>query len=531
MSTHVRTIGRDVISVMKRTDQLVCLATATLLSATGCVQENAGSPLAGSPDVDDPLRALIDRHALTGDPSTGRDLPSIDNPLAQLGKQLFFTKALGGDRDVACVSCHHPLLGGGDGLSLSVGVGAEDPDLLGPGRRHDHAGRGAVDPDADGGPNVPRNAPTTFNVAFYDVVLFHDGRIESIGRLAGRNGAGSGIITPDSLFRSADPDAGANLVEAQARFPLISEDEMLGFVFGQRRHGDAVRTHLSGRLGDYGAGRGELENTDWPAQFRRVFGQADADVESLITFANINGAIAAYQRSQIFIDTPWKKYVGGALDALSHAQKRGALLFFRSREQGGADCARCHSGDFFTDERFHVLAMPQIGRGKTNGPYRDHDNGRFKVSRRAEDKHAFRTPSLLNVAVTGPYSHSGAYDSLREVVRHHFDPPAAVADYDYSLQSLRQFAGTDFSYPHARENTERALAKLLADRKSATEVIATVDVTDDQLDDLVAFLDALTDPCVTDPVCLAPWLPATDDTGPDGLQLNAVIARIAGDDT
>ena len=171
--------------------------------------------------------------------------------------------------------------GGGDGLSLSVGVGAVDPDLLGPGRRHDHAGRGAVDRDADGGPNVPRNAPTTFNVAFYDVVLFHDGRIESIGRLPGRNGAGSGIITPDSLFRSADPDAGANLVEAQARFPLISEDEMLGFGFGQRRRGDAVRTHLSGRLGDYGAGRGELENTDWPAQFRRVFGQADAiDLQS-----------------------------------------------------------------------------------------------------------------------------------------------------------------------------------------------------------------------------------------------------------
>ncbi len=515
--------------VMNRTVSLICLAMAGLLFLAGCGQQNARGSITRAPDIDVQLHALIDQHALTGDPSTGRDLPSIHEPLAQLGKQLFFTKALGGDRDVACVSCHHPLLGGGDGLSLSVGVGAEDPDVLGPGRRHDYRGRGAADPDADGGPNVPRNAPTTFNVAFYDAVLFHDGRIESIGRLPGRNGAGSGIITPDSLFRSADPAAGANLVEAQARFPLISENEMLGFGFPQRRRGDALRAHLSGRLGNYGAGRGELAHTGWLTEFRRVFGRPEADAESLITFVTINRAIAAYQRSQVFVDTPWKKYVEGDTTALSDPQKRGALLFLRTPEQGGADCARCHAGDFFTDERFHVLAMPQIGAGKTNGPYRDHDNGRFKVSQRARDKYAFRTPSLLNVAVTGPYSHSGAYDSLRDVVRHHLDPAAAVAGYDYSLQSLRQFSGTGFNYPHARENTERALAKLLADRESGADKGTVVVLSDDQFDDLMAFLDALTDPCVTDPACLAPWLPDPGDTGPDGLRLDAIIARYTED--
>jgi len=522
----VATFGAN--SVLHSTDLLIYLATATLLSLVGCGQENTHHPLARAAGIDAQLHVLIDLHVLTGDPSTGRDLPSINDPLAQLGKQLFFTKALGGDYDVACVSCHHPLLGGGDGLSLSVGVGAEDADILGPGRRHDHEGRGAIDPDADGGPNVPRNAPTTFNVAFYDIVLFHDGRIESVGRLPGLNGADSGIITPDSLFRSADPNAGANLVEAQARFPLISEDEMLGYGFPQRRRGTELRTHLSGRLGDYGAGRGELGHTAWLAEFRRVFGWPGAAARSLITFANINRAIAAYQRSQVFVDTPWKKYIGGDFDALSDTQKRGALLFFRTREQGGAACARCHAGDFFTDEQFHVLAMPQLGRGKTNGPYRDHDNGRFKVSRRAEDKYAFRTPSLLNVAVTGPYSHSGAYDSLREVVRHHLDPLAAVADYDYSLQRLRQFSGTGFSYPHARENTERALAKLLEDSELRADSDTAVELSDEQFGDLVVFLHALTDPCVTDPQCLAPWLPDPDAAGPDGLQLNAVIARIPG---
>ena len=84
--------------------------------------------------VDDEIDALISSNGLTGDPSTGRDLPSINDPKAQLGMKLFFTKGLGGDQDSACVTCHHPVLGGGDNLSLSIGVGAVIPDLLGEGR-------------------------------------------------------------------------------------------------------------------------------------------------------------------------------------------------------------------------------------------------------------------------------------------------------------------------------------------------------------------------------------------------------------
>ncbi len=142
----------------------------------------------GAPSLDAGLRAIIADQGLSGDPSQGRDLPSINDPLAQLGKQLFFTKALGGDKDAACASCHHPLLGGGDGLALSIGVGAVDPDLLGSGRSH-----------PSGAPNVPRNAPTTFNCAMWDQVMFHDGRLESLDKIPGRNGAGTaGIRTPDT---------------------------------------------------------------------------------------------------------------------------------------------------------------------------------------------------------------------------------------------------------------------------------------------------------------------------------------------
>jgi cytochrome c peroxidase len=475
--------------------------------------------------LDDELRQHIETRGLTGDPTTERELPHIQDPLAQLGKLLFFSKALSGDVDVACASCHHPLLAGGDGLSLSVGVGAENPDLLGPGRKHDTTGRGAIDPDADGDPNVPRNAPSTFNVAMYDEFLFHDGRVESLAKLPGRNGAGGGIIDPDSLMRTADPDAGDNLVEAQARFPTISEDEMLGFRFGERRPGAEVYAHLQARLGNYDIGEGQLPKSDWLALFRHAFNAPKASAQELITFATIIKAMGEYQRSQVFINTPWKRYAQGDNATLDKAQKRGALLFYRAPGEGGAGCVVCHQGDFFTDEDFHVLAMPQIGRGKSNGPWRDHDNGRFKISRRGDEKYAFRTPTLLNVALTGPYGHSGAYGTLDGVVRHHLDPVAAVKNFDYSLQSLAQFTGSDLRYAHAKENTEAALEKLLEIKARGGSLLRSIELSETDITDLVAFLEALTDPCIQMASCLAPWLPAKDDPDPDDLRLDAVFAE------
>ncbi|HRX05326.1 MAG TPA: cytochrome c peroxidase, partial [Anaerolineae bacterium] len=102
---------------MKRLLPACLLLLLTALTLAACAAPRAASPL------DDALRQEIVTRGLTGDPSLGRDLPAIDDPLAQLGKQLFFTKALSGDMDVACASCHHPLLAGGDGLAVGVGVG------------------------------------------------------------------------------------------------------------------------------------------------------------------------------------------------------------------------------------------------------------------------------------------------------------------------------------------------------------------------------------------------------------------------
>jgi cytochrome c peroxidase len=475
-----------------------------VIGAAGC-SDGSDKPI-GQASLNDTLRVLIQAHQLTGDPATGRDLPDVSDPLAQLGMQLFFTKSLGGQVDSACVTCHHPMLGGGDDLSLSIGVDAVIPDLLGPGRLHSSSGFAY-----DGGPTVPRNAPTTFNVGLWDEVMFHDGRVESLGKTAGENGDdGKGIRTPDTEFGVVDEDA-VNLAQSQARFPVTSPEEMRA-LFREGEGNDTVRDALAGRLVDQ-----EIPNT-WLMEFQQAF-DSNAPADELITYMNISLAIGEYERSQVFVDSPWRAYVEGNDNAIGVAAKRGAILFYASREEGGAQCVACHSGDFFTDEQFHVLSMPQIGRGKGDGEFGDNDFGRWRETGVEADRYAFRTPSLLNVTATGPWTHAGAYLGLAEVLRHHADPEGAIDSYDFSLLELDPGMQGD----HAQENTRSALSQLQSLRNSGESKLPPPYVqSEGEVSDLVAFLKSLADPCVEDRVCLGQWIPDNSDSGPDSLQLNAV---------
>jgi len=496
---------------------LIALLTSTIfLVSCGDDDDDSNSSETSTPlpSLDTQLQSVISDQGLSGDPSTGRQIPDINTPVAQLGKKLFFTKSLGGDTDTACVSCHHPVLGGGDDLSLSIGTGATLPDHLGPSRTHSSAA-----PNFDGGPTIPRNAPTTFNCAIWDQMMFHDGRIESLGKTPNANGNdGQGIRTPDSKLGIADPQAGLDLAAAQSRFPVTSPEEMRGFDFEAGNSNDDVRNALARRLVDQ-----SIPNT-WLVEFQQAFDSSE-DAANLITFANIAEAISAYERSQLFVNSPWKKYVEGDQAALSEAAKKGALLFFQSIEEGGANCVDCHKGDFFTDEQFHVLAIPQIGRGNGDGKTGDNDFGRFRETQNPQDKYAFRTPSLLNVEVTWPYGHSGAYLSLEEVVRHNFNVEDAINRYDFTLSQL----DAGIQHEHAEENTRAALAQLKTNRANGlTPVIQDIDLSDEQVTYLVEFLLALTDPCVKDRDCLAPWIADSNDAGPDSLQLNAEFSDLTG---
>ncbi len=476
-------------------------AAASALVAVGLL---AGCTAGDAPVDRSLLRVRIAEAGVPRDPAAGRPVASIEDPVAVLGRDLFFTKALGGDYDTACASCHHPALGGGDALSLPIGVHALHPDVLGPGRLHRPGW-----PGYDGGPTVPRNAPTTFNVVLWDEVLFHDGRVESLGKRRGAHGAGpEGIRTPDTPFGEPDPGAGFSLASAQARFPVTSAEEMRGFDFETGAGTEDVRQHLACRLGDYGVGAGELAAPRWEARFRAAFDLPDAPVEEVVDFAHVAEAIARYEASQLFVDSPFQRFVAGDDDALTEAEARGAMLFFTPRSEGGAGCADCHSGPALSDERFHVLAVPQIGRGKGDGSDGRHDFGRARETGLGADQFAFRTPTLLNVAVTGPYGHDGAYEDLEAMVRHHLDPWAAVEAYGDRLPSQ-----TGIQTDGWRARTEMVLERV---------EVFPFSLSDDEVADLLAFLEALTDPCVEDRACLAPWIPDPDAPDPDGFRLVAV---------
>jgi len=480
------------------------LLTVSLHAAKG---GKSGSDGSGSPnntqkpdmsskmtDLDTQLRLLVSSYGLTGNPAIGKDIPSIESQKSQLGMKLFFSKALGGDMDSACASCHHPALGGGDNLSLSIGVGAVNPELLGSGRALSSS---ALDYDS-GYANVPRNAPSTFNVVLWQKALFWDGRIKKVE---------NGISTPDSSFGTADPDAGSSLAVAQARFPITSEAEMKGRVFESGNTNEAVRTHLGLRLSDDTAI--DYIRNIWQSEFNDVYGSDSVNIP------NIVDAIGEYENSQLFINNPWKQYVEGNNRAISNDAKQGAILFFSSYEEGGASCVSCHSGDFFTDENYHVMAIPQVGLGKGDGDHSDDDFGRIREDTSAS-KCSFRTPTLLNVEMTGPWGHDGAYKTLEGIVSHMADIDSSVAAYDVS--QLDHSVKID----NISSNTQNALTQLHVNRASGLSPHQNVILSTQEISAIVLFLKTLTDPCIKDRSCIGKWIPDTTSDGPDSLQLNAI---------
>jgi len=132
-------------------------------------------------------------------------------------------------------------------------------------------------------------------------------------------------------------------------------------------------------------------------RFRAVFG-AEVSAEGVAK------AIAAFERTLISTNSAFDRYSAGDKAALPESARRGLDLF-----QGKARCVLCHNGPNFTDNKFHHIGVPQTG------PLKE-DLGRYAVTKRDADRHAFKTPSLRSVALTAPYMHTGALKTLEEVV-------------------------------------------------------------------------------------------------------------------
>ena len=387
----------------------------------------------------------------------------------ELGRVLMFDKILSGNRNISCGTCHHSMAATGDGLSLPVGEGGR--------------GLGVTRNVGDGSDmiheRVPRNAPPIWNLgdsSFH--TLFHDGRVTTLGGQGFPSGCKSpaGMELPDNL---------ENVLACQAMVPVTSATEMAGQppenpVAIAAANGDLplVWELLAQRL---------RAIPEYVEMFIAAFPGEIAGAGD-IRFSHAANAIAAFESVAWRADNSrFDQYLRGDRHALSQKEKEGMRIFYRG-DRNGHSCAECHAGLYQTDLEFHAIAMPQIGGGRGSGPNGFEDYGREQVTGMPGDILRFRTPSLRNVALTAPYGHSGAYDSLKAVVEHHLDPVASLYAYNSRRQAVLP------THPYLDDQNYRAMDDpAIVDFIAAYNELAPFSFTEEEVDLIIGFLHALTD--------------------------------------
>ena len=276
-----------------------------------------------------------------------------ENPMTrakiELGRQLYFDTRLSSDNTISCASCHSPAEGFGAYTQFGVGV-------------KDQTGN--------------RNSPVSFN-RILSKEQFWDGRAASL--------------------------------EEQAKGPIVNPIEM------GNSHEKVVEFLR--------------QNQVYATQFKTIF-------KNGVNIDNVAKAIAAFERAIVTGPAPYDYYDAVArfekayqdeiefleedepelfakyqslkrqsnAHPLSPSAARGYKLFFSPE----VNCAQCHSGANFSDEKYHNLG---VGMDVENP-----DLGRYEVTKVEKDKGAFKTPTIRNIEFTGPYMHDGSQKTLKEVV-------------------------------------------------------------------------------------------------------------------
>lgn len=428
-------------------------ALALLLTA-GCAGEPVDLP--DDPSPLDPsalteqdvrvLRQLWPLPAVPPDPTNA----VADDPWAQhFGRYLFFEESFSSTGTVSCATCHDPARGWGDDLRVS--------NTLAPTARH---------------------APTLVNTA-YQRWQFWDGRCDSQWCQA------------THPFEDPAEMGGDRVSMARTVFEDPSMHEAYVDLFGELPPMDDPRFPAHAR--PVPADPDHPHHQAWLAM-------APEDRTAVSrAFVNLAKAIAAYERQIVSRDAPFDDWARALLlgesdgrDLLSPAARRGYKHFI-----GDGLCITCHAGPTFSNHEFHNVGVgsrdwldsPDEGRAEgivrvQEDPFNgakafsdDPDFGREKLEYLVitpEQDGQFKTPGLRDVALHPPYNHGGHFDTLEEVVE------------NYIVQSESP------QYGHSEE------------------LIALITMTEDDIPDLVAFMDALTGAPLPDELLVPPDDPRYD---------------------
>jgi cytochrome c peroxidase len=291
---------------------------------------------------------------------------------------------------------------------------------------------------------------------------------EGIGGKLGRRNAPT---TMNAMFLTTQFwDGRAPLLEDQAKLPIVNPIEM------GMPSGDAAVAKIAG-------------DPDYVKLFQAAYSSAP-------NYADVGRAIAAFERTLVFLDAPFDRWSEGDSKAMSADAVKGFALY-----QGKARCVTCHpingANPIGSDDRFHNIgvsarhqdfeslagkALAELAKGGDSQAAIDKlaletdlsELGRFLVTKRRSDVGAFKTEQLRNVGVTAPYMHDGSMQTLWDVVDHYnrggeanlfLDggiEPLALSETEINQLVAFLFALTDVRFaPQAQklEAAQRARAK------------------------------------------------------------------------
>jgi cytochrome c peroxidase len=332
---------------------------------------------------------------------------------------------------------------------------------------------------------VPANNPQTPEKIALGSLLFNDVRFSATGDIACANCHDAAKVFTDSPLSVSEGtekktgtrnaptvvnaaynktqfwDGRSPDLEDQARHPFVNPVEM-----GLPNHEPILATI-----------RGDEK---YLTMFRNVFGIAGSD----ITIDHVTRAIAAFERTQISANSPFDRwYFGGDKNAIDEQAVRGFAVFL-----GNGRCVSCHVIEqdhaLFTDHLFHNIGVgindiqdkvselakafqvaKNAGADVDVTVLTDPDTshlGRFAVDDQLSSIGGFKTPTLRNIAVTAPYMHDGSLATLREVVDHYNN--GGITD------------------PNGQVNA------------FLSGGIRPLNLTEQEVEDLVAFMETLTSP-------------------------------------
>ncbi|HEY6064102.1 MAG TPA: cytochrome c peroxidase, partial [Chitinophagaceae bacterium] len=410
-----------------------------------------------------------------------------------LGRLVFFDKGLGLHQDNSCAGCHSPGNGFGDSQPMAIGV--DNNDTVGPHRD---------------GPRNQRRAPSAINTAFFPKLMWN-GRFSSNSGNPFDNSKGFLFPPPeDNLFKNGSAYAARtkHLLVAQAHIPFTELPEMAGFtseeeegkvafsrfsgltianndnkaaspmIFSSSRNKDVSKNTAVCTDPDFGIfndGHGfpvppidpainsanfrirdkVLELINDNREYRKLFGDIYPSVKNgaPVDFIMVGEVVAEFEFYLTAAKAPIDKYAMGNKNALSDAEKRGAILFFTKGK-----CVSCHavngnSNQMFSDFISHNAGVPQIhpvfGVGTGNVPFSELacpnktvtgtlDYGLEEFTGNSNDRYKFRSSPLRNLKVQTAFFHNGSFRELKDALDFHLNPSVKIATYN----------PYDFGVPH-----------------------------------------------------------------------------------